>query len=137
MAQTVAQQFGIHLSSRKAGLICDLIRLQTVAQALTILSNLDKKGAEYFLKLLKSAVANATHNQALDVTKLYILTVLANQGKTIKRTMPRAKGAANMIRKRHCHLFITLSDDQNDKPKNKTKNNIIKKNAIVNGGTKK
>ncbi|MDR2847024.1 MAG: 50S ribosomal protein L22 [Mycoplasmataceae bacterium] len=133
MAKTVAQQFGIHLSSRKAGLICDLIRSKTVDQALTILTTLDKKGAAILLKLLKSAIANATHNQALDVGKLYVLNALANQGKTIKRTLPRAKGSANLLRKRHCHLIITLSDDINDKPKKLNKHTIIKKNDNMEG----
>lgn len=107
-------------------------------QAQTILFNLDKKGAEIVLKLLQSAVANATNNFGMDVTKLYILHILANQGTMIKRTLPRAKGSASLMKKRHSHLVIVISDDLNDKkslhliPNPKTK---IEKKAASNKQT--
>jgi ribosomal protein L22 len=113
--KTQVIQRQIHISPRKLGLICDLVRGKSAIQAQTILFNLDKKGTEIVLKLLQSAVANATNNFGMDVTKLYILHILANQGTTIKRTLPRAKGSASLMRKRHSHLLIVISDDLNDK----------------------
>jgi ribosomal protein L22 len=106
-----AIQRNVHVSARKANLVCNLIRYKTVAQALIILDNADKKTAPILKKLLNSAVANATNNHQMIGEKLYIYGVTANQGSTIKRSLPRAKGSANMIRKRHSHLQIILSDD--------------------------
>jgi ribosomal protein L22 len=110
-----AIQRDIHLSARKAGLVCDLVRGKTVADAKEILLNLDKKTSPIIIKLLDSAVSNATHNFSMEPTNLYVYNAIADQGTTIKRTMPRAKGSANMIRKRHCHITITVSDDKNQK----------------------
>ncbi|MDR2369736.1 MAG: 50S ribosomal protein L22 [Mycoplasmataceae bacterium] len=106
-----AIQRNVHVSARKANLVCDLIRYKTVAQALVILDNADKKTAPLLKKLLNSAVANATNNHQMVGERLYIYAVTANQGATIKRSLPRAKGSANMIRKRHSHLQIVLSDN--------------------------
>ncbi|MDR2636387.1 MAG: 50S ribosomal protein L22 [Mycoplasmataceae bacterium] len=117
----------IAISPRKLGLICDLVRGKTVMQAQTILLNLDKKGAPIVLKLLNSAVANGTNNFGMNIANEYILDILANQGTIVKRTMPKAKGSASLLRKRHSHLSITVSDDINDKlslhkkPNGKTK----------------
>lgn len=66
-------------------------------------------------RILNSAIANATNNHSMDVNKLYVYGAFANQGKTIKRSMPRARGAADMIKKRHSHLEIVLSDDINQR----------------------
>jgi ribosomal protein L22 len=106
-----AIQKNVHVSSRKANLICDLIRYKSVKEALVILDNAEKKTAAIIKKLLNSAAANATNNHQMNGDKLYIYFVTANQGSTIKRSLPRAKGSANMIRKRHSHLIVELSDD--------------------------
>lgn len=121
---TTAITRNVHVSSRKANLVCRLIRGKKVAQALIILQNCHKKTAYILSKLLGSAIANAINNHAMNGDVLYVYSCVANQGRTIKRVMPRAKGSSNMIRKRHSHLVITLSDDPNQKPlikKNKSK----------------
>ena len=105
----------VHVSSRKANLVCTLIRGKKVTEALTILEHCNKKTATYLLKLLQSAIANATNNHSMNGDKLYVYSCVANQGKTIKRAMPRAKGSSNMIRKRHSHLVIVLSDNPNER----------------------
>ncbi|MBR4486796.1 50S ribosomal protein L22 [bacterium] len=110
-----AIQRNIHISSRKAGLVCDLIRMKRVDYAIAQLENIDHKAAEITLKLLKSAIANATNNHRMNAAKLYILSIVANQGPTLKRVLPRAKGSANTIRKRSTHLEIILSDDEKDR----------------------
>ena len=115
--QARASQSNIHVSPRKAKLVCDLIRNRPVTEALTILENTHKKTAVFLKKLLHQAIANATNNHAMQADKLYVYTVVANQGSTLKRTMPRAKGSADLIRKRHTHLEIVLSDDKNERKK--------------------
>lgn len=120
----------VHVSYRKAGLVCALIRGKKVAQALTILQHCDKKTARYLEKLLASAIANATNNHSMNGDKLYVYSCVANQGRTIKRAMPRAKGSSNMIRKRHAHLVIVLSDNPNERAieLRNIKTNALKKN---------
>jgi ribosomal protein L22 len=112
-----AVQNNIHVSSRKANLVADLIRHRKVIEALTILDNVEKKMGRIFKKLLNGASANATNNHQMNGESLYIYEVTANQGKTIKRSLPRAKGSAHMIRKRHSNIVIVLSDDKQQKAK--------------------
>lgn len=112
-----AIQRNIHLSPRKAKLVCDLIRNKKVTDALVILENTHKKAAPIISKLLSSAIANATNNHAMSAEKLYVYHIVANQGSTLKRTSPRAKGSADLIRKRHCHIEIIVSDDANERQK--------------------
>ncbi|MDE6894060.1 MAG: 50S ribosomal protein L22 [Malacoplasma sp.] len=133
--QAKASQANIHVSPRKAKLVCDLIKNRPVTEALTILENTHKKTAVFLKKLLHQAIANATNNHAMQADKLYVYTVAANQGSTLKRTMPRAKGSADLIRKRHTHLKIVLSDDQNERKKEiESIKKRIKKRAANNKG---
>jgi ribosomal protein L22 len=131
--KAIARQNNIHISPRKTGLICDMIRGKSITIAQTILNGTDKKGSAIILKLLNSAIANATNNFSMDPTKLYIYNALADQGSTVKRTLPRAKGSANLIRKRHTHLTIILSDDRNERANDlaalKSTVKVVKKNA--------
>ena len=108
-------QRNIHISHRKAQLVCDLIRNKPIKEAIIILNNTDKKFAPICLKLLNSAIANATNNHAMNAEKLYIYNIFANQGPTWKRTMPRARGSADIIFKRTTHLEIHLSDNPNER----------------------
>lgn len=112
-----AIQKNIHLSPRKAKLVCDLIRNKKVTDALVTLEHTNKKAAPIISKLLNSAIANATNNHAMQAEKLYVYHIVANQGATLKRTSPRAKGSADLIRKRHCHIEIIISDDANERQK--------------------
>lgn len=113
-----AIQRNIRISSSKAKLVCDLIRNKKVKQALVILDNTNKKIAPIIKKLLNSAIANATNSKGFStVENLYIYSIVANQGATMKRALPRAKGSSNMIRKRTCHIEIVLSDDPKQKQK--------------------
>lgn len=110
-----AIQRNIHISPRKAGLVCDAVRFKKVNHAIAQLENIDHKAALIILKLLKSAIANATNNNRMNASKLYILSIVANEGPTMKRVLPRAKGSANSIRKRTTHLEIIISDDEKDR----------------------
>jgi ribosomal protein L22 len=115
--KAIALQKNIHLSARKAGLVCDLIRNKPIKHAIVILQNTPKKAAQLTLKILNSAIANATNNHGMKADALYVYNAIANQGTTIKRTMERAKGSADLLKKRHCHIYVTLSDDKNEKEK--------------------
>ncbi|GMO16367.1 MAG: hypothetical protein Ta2E_07610 [Mycoplasmoidaceae bacterium] len=130
--KSFAIQKSIHISPRKLGLVCDLVRGKNAIEAQTILTNLDKKGAKILLKLLNSAIANGTNNFGMNLSKMYILETVANEAAMLKRTLPRAKGSASMLRKRHSHLSIVVSDDIKDKltlhkkPNGKSKNVVAK-----------
>jgi ribosomal protein L22 len=109
--KTRALQKNIHIAARKANLVCALIRHKKVNEALVILDHTEKKVARIMKKILNSAIANATNNHNMSGEKLYVYQAIANQGTTIKRSLPRAKGSAHMLRKRHTHITIVLSDD--------------------------
>lgn len=115
MAKTRVIQRNIHISHRKASLVIDLIRGKSVQEAKRILENTQKKFAPIVLKLLKQAVANAENNTKLEVNKLYVYYIVANQGPTMKRNLPRAKGSADRLFKRTTHLEIVLSDDPKER----------------------
>ena len=86
------------ISARKVKIVIDLIRGKKVKEAIAILKYTNKAAAPMVEKLVKSAMANAVNNHQMDETKLYISEIYANQGPTMKRIMPRAKGSANRIR---------------------------------------
>ena len=100
----------VRISPRKIQIVCDLIRGKDAGTAMAILAQTPKAASEPMLKLLKSAVANAEHNNGMDVENLYVSTVVANPGPTLKRGMPRAKGSYNRILKRTTHITIGVSE---------------------------
>ena len=100
------------ISSRKVKIVIDLIRNKSVGEALAILKFTPKAGAEIVEKLLNSAIANAQNNHNMDVDKLYVVEIYANQGPTLKRIMPRAQGRAFRIRKRTSHITVVLKEKE-------------------------
>ena len=100
----------VRMSPRKVKLLCDMIRGKDVKIATAYLMQTPKAASEPMLKLLKSAVANAEHNNGMDVENLYVSTVVANPGPTLKRGMPLAKGSYNRILKRTTHITIGVSE---------------------------
>ena len=101
---------GARISAQKARLVADQIRGQAVGSALDTLSFSTKKGAHLVKKLLESAIANAEHNEGADVDELTVSKIFVDEGMTMKRIKPRAKGRADRIFKRSCH--ITLANIQ-------------------------
>lgn len=99
------------MSPRKVRLVIDLIRNQTVAEAEKRLAFTHKLATRPVLKLLKSAEANAEHNFKLNKETLWVKTVMADGGPTLKRSMPRAMGRATPIRERTTHITLVLSDE--------------------------
>ncbi|MGI9249781.1 MAG: 50S ribosomal protein L22 [Pseudohongiellaceae bacterium] len=110
--QVSAKLKGAPLSAQKARLIVNQIRGKGAEEALKILSFSPKKGAAIIKKVLDSAIANAEHNEGADVDELKISTAYVDEGMTMKRLMPRAKGRADRILKRSCHITITIADDE-------------------------
>jgi len=98
------------LSAQKARLVGDQIRGLTVDKALNTLKFSSKKGASVFKKILESAIANAEHNDSADIDDLKVSTVFVNEGVTIKRFKARAKGRANHILKRTCHITVKVAE---------------------------
>ena len=87
------------------------IQGRPVAAALDIVAFSPKKAAALVQKALKSAIANAENNHNLRADKLVVKEAVAGEGPTIKRFIPKARGSAGPIRKRTCHIFITVSDE--------------------------
>ncbi|ACL30309.1 50S ribosomal protein L22 [Buchnera aphidicola str. APS (Acyrthosiphon pisum)] len=108
--ETLAQHRQARSSAQKVRLIVDLIRGKKVPQALNILTYTNKKAAFLVKKVVESAVANAEHNDGADIDKLRIKKIFVNEGSTMKRMMPRAKGRADRILKRTSHITVIVSD---------------------------
>jgi ribosomal protein L22 len=104
-----AQAKYVRSSARKARLVCDHIRGKSVDEARAILAHTPRAIARDWSKLLESAVANAEHNHELVGEDLYVKSIHADEGPTIKRFRPRAMGRATKIRKRTSHLTILLT----------------------------
>ena len=98
------------ISSRKVKIVADLIRGKDVNEALAIIKFTPKAASELFEKLLKSAIANAENNHDMKIENLYVAEIYANQGPTLKRIRPAAKGSAVRIRKRTTHITIVLRE---------------------------
>lgn len=110
--QVPAKLTGAPLSAQKCRLIVNMIRNMPVGKAIDVLSFTPKKGAKIVKKLLESAVANAENNHGSDVDELYVSGAHVNEGPTLKRIRPRAKGRANRILKRTCHITVTVSEEE-------------------------
>jgi len=91
-------------------LVADLVRGKKSEEALNILSFTKKASAKILIKLLKSAIANATQKKTIDIDRLYVKQIMVDQGPTMKRFQPRALGRATTIRKRTSHINITLDE---------------------------
>ena len=100
----------VRVAPRKAQLVADLIRDKRSEEALNILTFTKKAAAKILIKLLKSAIANATQKKNIDVDRLYVKKIAVDQGPTMKRFQPRALGRATTIRKRTSHITIVLDE---------------------------
>lgn len=108
--ETIAKHRYARTSAQKARLVADLIRGKKVAQALEILTFTNKKAAALVKKVLESAIANAEHNDGADVDDLKVAKIFVDEGPSMKRVMPRAKGRAVRILKRTSHITVVVSD---------------------------
>lgn len=121
----------VRISPRKVRAVAALISGRTVSDAKTQLTFLMRKSALPIMKLIDSAAANAAHNFKLDPKDLYISEIFVNEGQTLKRGMPRARGSSYTIRKRMSHIHLTLSEKKDRNTKRTGKKVFQKKKALV------
>ena len=108
--EAVATLKNARISARKVKIVADLIRGKDAKEALAIVKFTPKASSEVLEKLLKSAIANAENNHGMSSNNLYVAEISANQGPTMKRIRPAAKGSAVRIRKRTSHITIKLRE---------------------------
>ena len=105
---------GYHMSASKARVVLNLIRGEDITTAREILAGTNREAADVIGKVLASAVANAVTNDAMQADELFVSAAYADEGITMKRFTPRARGRAGKIRKRSCHITVIVSrlDDE-------------------------
>ena len=106
---TRAQARDVRMSASKARVVLDLVRGRSVEDAVSVLAYTERRAAEVVGKCLDSAVANAEHNDEIDPETLYVSACYADEGRTLYRWRPRARGRATRIRKRTCHITVIVS----------------------------
>ena len=107
--EATAKATYIRIAPRKVKIVLDLIRNKPTDEAIAILKHTPKAACEPLEKLLKSAIANA-ENKNMDVTRLYVAACSVDQGPTLKRIRPRARGSANRINKKTSHINLVLKE---------------------------
>ena len=108
--EVAAKLKGARISAQKARLVADQVRGKPVEEALSLLEFSNKKAAFILKKVLNSAIANAENNEGADVDELKVSSVFVDEGMTMKRLRPRAKGRADRIFKRSCHITVKVAD---------------------------
>ena len=106
--EVTAKLRGAAISAQKVRLVADEVRGKSIERALDILTLSNKKAAKLVKKCLESAIANAEHNNGLDIDTLRVSTIYVDEGITLKRVLPRAKGRADRISKRTCHITVKV-----------------------------
>jgi len=119
------------ISARKTRLVADMVRGQNALTAFSVLKFTPKKAARLVEKTLKSAVANAENNFGMDKKDLVISTILVDEGPTLKRHRPRARGMASAIRKRTAHVTVIVEGKEKPVKKTVEKEKIEKKTEKV------
>jgi len=110
--QAIAVTRGVRMSAQKVRLVVDVVRGKSVAQALAILQYMPHKAAREVARTIKSAAANAENNFNMVPEDLVVKTIYADEGPTMKRFMPRARGRADRIRKRTSHITVIVDDGE-------------------------
>jgi len=110
--EVAAKLKGAQISAQKVRLVADQVRGMGVEDALTLLEFSPKKAAHIVKKVLDSAIANAENNEGADVDELKVSTIFVDEGMTMKRLRPRAKGRADRILKRSCHITVKVADGE-------------------------
>ncbi|MDD2935314.1 MAG: 50S ribosomal protein L22 [Candidatus Pacebacteria bacterium] len=123
-------------SPRKVRLVADLIRGKQVERALVELSHLDKKASLVLKKLVDSAVANAKHNFNIEKDNLFIKEIRVDEGTTMKRWMPGARGRAFPFKRRTCRVFVAL-DEKGKTVVEKIEKKVAEKKIVAKKAVKK
>lgn len=110
VTEAKAKVLGLKVTPRKVRLVLDLVRGKKVDEAIETLSLVHKDAAQMIIKLINSAVANATNNFNMNKDKLYIHEIMASDSFKMRRYLPRAKGSASGMVKRFSNVYITLKE---------------------------
>ena len=111
MMQALAKHKFARSSAQKTRLVADQVRGLSVDKALNVLTYSPKKAAELVKKVLLSAIANSEHNEGADIDTLKVKTIFIDEGPSMKRIKPRAKGRADRIVKRTSHITVVVADN--------------------------
>ena len=112
--QVAAKLKYARISPQKCRLVADMVRGQSVGQALSTLRFTPKKGAKLVRKVLESAIANAENNHNADIDVLKVDSIRIDEAPRLKRFHARAKGRGNRIVKPTCHVFLAVGDGKKD-----------------------
>ncbi len=108
----------LRVSFRKMRRLVNFVRNKKLMESITLLKFLNIANKKYLIKLLESMVANAKiKNPDIDLNSLYIKKIIVQEGPRLKRVMPRARGRADVIHKRICHIKVLVSDEKSEKIK--------------------
>ncbi len=110
--EAIAKKKYLRVSARKLRLLADLARGKNVQVAIDALRFSNRKMADDIVAIIKSAVNNASQKSAVNVDKLYVKTILVDEGPTMKRIMARARGSADQILKRMSHLTVIVDEKE-------------------------
>ncbi|MEE3298687.1 MAG: 50S ribosomal protein L22 [Candidatus Enteromonas sp.] len=110
VTEAIRTVWNIRTTPRKVRLVCDVVRGKSVAEALGILSRLNKAASLPVAKAIKSAAANAVNNFGMQENLLYVAEIQASDGLRIKRFIPRAKGSASGLVKRNANLRVIVKE---------------------------
>ena len=132
-----AQAKWVRTSARKARLVLDHIRGRSVPEARTILAFTSRAAATDIDKVLRSAVANAEANHGLDGDELVVEVAYADEGPTLKRWKPRARGRVNRIRKRTCHVTLVLVEQPEATPRRRSRAKAVSEETATETAAKK
>ena len=108
--ETFAKLKSARISAQKVRLVADQIRGMSVDKAAHLLQFSTKKAAAIIKKILASAIANAEHNDGADIDSLIVSTIFVDEAGTLKRIRPRARGRADRILKRSCHITVAVKE---------------------------
>ncbi len=103
---------GVRISPQKVRLVVDVVRGKPVSMALAMLRNMPQKAAAEIARTIQSAAANAENNFKMSPEGLVVSTIYADEGPVMKRFRPRARGRANVIRKRSSHITVIVDDGE-------------------------
>ena len=109
-----AKAIGVRMSPRKVGVVADLVRGRTVADALTILEHTPRRSAGPVKKVIESARANADHNHKMKPDTLKIVSITVTPGPSLKRIRPVARGSAHPFLKRSAHIHVVVDGDKRE-----------------------
>lgn len=108
--QAIAKLRMARVSPQKVRLVADQIRGMPVEKALSTLTFSTKGASSIMKKVLESAIANAEHNEGADVDELKVSAIMVDEGPTLKRIKPRARGSADRILKRTSHITVRVAE---------------------------